>query len=147
MAISTSSQESQSQYGAPPLMAEMNMTPMVDVMLVLLIVLMIAIPSVQVSASLQLPSDSTHVLPQDPPKPLQIRLLADGQWMLNERSVSAQTLTNELTRLSGAQPKPEEASVQIYADKTVPYEQVAQAIAATRAANISKVGFVMEPTP
>ena len=145
MAIAPSSQEFQSQYG-PPLMAEMNMTPMVDVMLVLLIVLMIAIPSVQVSASLQLPSDSTHMLALDPPKPLQIRLLADGQWWLNEHSVSAQTLTSELTRLSSTQTKPDETTVQIYADKTVPYEQLAKAIAATRAANISKVGFVMEPT-
>jgi biopolymer transport protein ExbD len=122
-------------------MNEINMTPLVDVMLVLLIIFIITVPVMKHAVNIDLPRATSK--PQDI-KPLAIRLAVDakGDYYWNESRVDE----NELPRLFQAEaahdPQPE---VHIRGDKDVRYEKVAQAMSAAQQAGLHKIGFVTEP--
>jgi biopolymer transport protein ExbD len=122
-------------------MNEINMTPLVDVMLVLLIIFMITVPVMKHSVDIDLPRASSQ--PQDA-KPQTVRLSVDaqGQYWWNETQVT----DSELPRLLGSEaarnPQPE---LHIRGDKNVRYERVAEAMAAAQRAGLRKIGFITEP--
>ena len=122
-------------------MNEINMTPLVDVMLVLLIIFMITVPVMKHSVEIDLPRASSQ--PQDV-KPQTIRLSVDGQgqYWWNESRVSDDDLPRMLRAEAAREPQPE---LHIRGDKNVRYERVAQAMSAAQQAGLHRIGFVTEP--
>jgi biopolymer transport protein ExbD len=122
-------------------MNEINMTPMVDVMLVLLIIFIITVPVMKHAVNIDLPKASN--VPQDA-KPETIRLSVDagGDYYWNENKVTDAALQLQLKAAAGQTPQPE---LHIRGDKAVRYERVATAMAAAQQAGIKKIGFITEP--
>jgi biopolymer transport protein ExbD len=124
-------------------MNEINMTPFVDVMLVLLIIFIITVPVMQHAVKVDLPRASNQ--PQDA-KPETIRLTVDaqGQYFWNESRIDDKSLPLRLKAEAARDPQPE---LHIRGDREVRYERVAQAMAAAQQAGMRKIGFITEPKP
>jgi biopolymer transport protein ExbD len=124
-----------------PVMNEINMTPLVDVMLVLLIVFMITIPVMKHAVNVELPKASSQ--PQNvKPQTIQLSVDAQGSYFLNQTRVTEQELPAQLAAQSAKDPQPD---LHIRADKAVRYEFVAQAMAVAQQAGLHKIGFITEP--
>ena len=123
------------------MLSEINMIPLIDVMLVLLIVFMITVPVMKHAVDVALPQDSSQVS-QDKPDTIKLSVSAQGQFHWNEKAVSDDELQALLTEAATAEPQPE---LHIRGDKAVRYERVAQAMAAAQRAGIKQLGFVTEP--
>ena len=124
-------------------MNEINMTPLVDVMLVLLIIFIITVPVMQHSVNVELPRASN--VPQEA-KPQTIRLAVDAQgaYWWNEAPVAEADLAKLLRAEAAREPQPE---LHIRGDRDVRYERVAQAMAAAQQSGLRKIGFITEPKP
>lgn len=124
-------------------MADINVTPLVDVMLVLLIVFMITMPVMTHSVPLELPTASEAQKPEAQPKdPIRISINADGKYHLAEGSaLEFKELESRLKQI-GTENK--DAVIAIAADKNVPFERVEDALSAVRDAGLNKVGFVTQ---
>ena len=122
-------------------MNEINMTPLVDVMLVLLIIFIITVPVMKHSVNIDLPRASSE---QQLIKPETVRLSvdADGIYYVNDAKISDQELAPRLTAAAAQNPQPD---LHIRGDKAVRYERVAQAMAAAQQAGLRKIGFITEP--
>lgn len=129
--------------GGDDVMNEINMTPLVDVMLVLLIIFIITVPVMKQSLSVELPQASA---PQEQVKPdtLRLSVAADGQFSLNGAPVSDEELVQQLQTQASKTPQP---ALHISGDKSVRYERVAQAMSSASTAGLKNLGFVTEPTP
>lgn len=122
-------------------MNEINMTPLVDVMLVLLIIFMITVPVLTHSVGVQLPR-ATSTPEQVPPQTIRLAVDAQGRYLWNERPLAAADLPARLRAAAAQQPQPE---LHLRADKDARYEPVAQALAAAQRAGLRRIGFVTEP--
>ena len=122
-------------------MNEINMTPLVDVMLVLLIIFIITVPVMKHSVNIDLPRASNE---QQVVKPETVRLSVDaeGIYFLNEIKISDADLAPRLKLEAARNPQPD---LHIRGDKAVRYEKVAQAMAAAQQAGLRKIGFITEP--
>ena len=122
-------------------MNEINMTPLVDVMLVLLIIFIITVPVMKHSVNVDLPRASSQ--PQDP-KPETVRLSVDAQgtYFWNENRIEDQDLQRMLKVEAAKEPQPE---LHIRGDKEVRYERVAQVMSAAQQSGLRKIGFITEP--
>ena len=122
-------------------MNEINMTPLVDVMLVLLIIFIITVPVMQHSVNIDLPRASSE---QQVVKPETVRLSVDaeGRYYVNDAKIADEDLMPRLRAASAQNPQPE---LHIRGDKAVRYERVAQAMAAAQQAGLRKIGFITEP--
>jgi biopolymer transport protein ExbD len=122
-------------------MNEINMTPLVDVMLVLLIIFIITVPVMKHSVNVDLPRASSQ--PQDP-KPETVRLSVDAQgtYFWNENRIDDQDLPRMLKAEAAKEPQPE---LHIRGDKEVRYERVAQVMSAAQQSGLRKIGFITEP--
>lgn len=129
--------------GGDDVMNEINMTPLVDVMLVLLIIFIITVPVMKQSLSVELPQASA---PQEQVQPdtLRLSVAADGQFSLNGAPVSDEELVQQLQTQASKTPQP---ALHISGDKSVRYERVAQAMSSASTAGLKNLGFVTEPTP
>ena len=129
------------QTDADDVMSEINMTPLVDVMLVLLIIFIITIPVMKHSVNVDLPVAANQpqvILPQT----IRLSVDAQGQYYWNEALVSESALPGLLQAEAAREPQPE---LHIRGDKAVRYERVAQVMAAAQRAGLRKIGFVTEP--
>ena len=123
-------------------MNEINMTPLVDVMLVLLIIFIITVPVMKHSVNVDLPRATSQ--PQDArPETIRLSVDAQGQYWWNEAQVDGKTLPALLAAEARKSPQPE---LHIRGDRQVRYERVAQAMAAAQRAGVRKIGFITEPT-
>lgn len=121
--------------------SEINMTPLVDVMLVLLIIFIITVPVLTHSVNVDLPRASNQ--PTDlKPQTVQLAVTANGDVFWNEDKLDAAALTARLKTASAMSPQPE---IHLRGDKAVPYEHVVKTMAAVQQAGILKLGFVTEP--
>ena len=122
-------------------MNEINMTPLVDVMLVLLIIFIITVPVMKHSVEVDLPRASSR--PEDA-KPETVRLSVDAQgaYYWNESRIDDRELQRMLKEAAAKNPQPE---LHIRGDKAVRYERVAQALSAAQRAGLRKIGFITEP--
>lgn len=122
-------------------MNEINMTPLVDVMLVLLIIFIITVPVLTHSVKVDLPREDNT---PNEVKPDTITLAVDAQGVIfwNETPVTFEELETRLSLESGKQPQPE---VHIRGDKAAAYEHVIKTMAAVQRSGILKLGFVTEP--
>jgi len=123
-------------------MAAINTTPLVDVMLVLLIIFLITIPVVVQQVPLELPKER-NVPTQTKPENIVIAVNKDGDvfWNLEYMRDSKQ-LFEKLKKIAVIQPQPE---VHIRADQDTRYESVGRVVATCQRASIMKIGFITEP--
>ena len=122
-------------------MNDINMTPLVDVMLVLLIIFIITVPVMKHSVNVDLPRASSE--PQLV-KPQTVRLSVDAQggYYINDAKITDEELAPRLRAAAALNPQPD---LHIRGDKAVRYERVAQAMAAAQQAGLHKIGFITEP--
>ncbi len=129
------------QDEADDVMNEINMTPLVDVMLVLLIIFIITVPVMKHSVNVDLPRATNQ--PEDvKPETVRLSVAADGKYYWNETQVSDEELLPRLQAEAAKQPQPD---LHIRGDKEVRYERVAQAMASAQRAGVRKIGFVTDP--
>ncbi len=122
-------------------MSEINMTPLVDVMLVLLIIFMITMPVLTHAVKMDLPKAKSQ--PEEiKPVRIDVGVMADGSYVWNEEGVDFAALESRLQAAAWQQPQPE---IHIRADKTVVYDKVAQLLSAAQRAGLVKIGFVTTP--
>jgi biopolymer transport protein ExbD len=130
-----------SSDGDSEVMNEINMTPLVDVMLVLLIIFIITVPVMKHTVNVELPT-ATSQPEATKPETLQLSVDSQGQYFLNQSLLAPDTLPTVLQAEAAKEPQPE---LHIRGDKAVRYEFVAQAMAAAQQAGLRKIGFVTEP--
>lgn len=123
------------------MVSDINMTPLVDVMLVLLIIFILTVPVLTHAVKLDLPrADNTpHVIK---PESVTISVTDDGALHWNEDTISDMQLTDRLAGAAAQQPQPE---IFIRGDRKVNYEHVIKVMAAVQQAGVLKLGFITEP--
>ncbi|MDI1300905.1 MAG: biopolymer transporter ExbD [bacterium] len=121
--------------------SEINMTPLVDVMLVLLIIFMLTVPVLTHSIKLDVPSASA-VAEQAKPDTVIISVAADGGLFWNEVSVSESELRQRLAGSAARKPQP---VLRLRGDRKTEYDHIIQVMAMMQGAGIEKLGFVTEP--
>ena len=126
-------------------MNDINVTPLVDVMLVLLIVFMITMPVLTHSIQINLPTtSSTKEQPKQDVKPINLAVTAAGKYTLGEESTNEMDLTAVKAKLEELAKNDPDAVLAIDADKDTPYENVAKVLEVAKDAGIVKVGFRLE---
>ena len=121
-------------------MSEINVTPMVDVMLVLLIIFMVAAPLLTVGVPVNLPKTGAKPLTGDN-EPLAITVKADGKVFLQDTAIETSNLVSKLRAISQAG---YEERIYVRGDKDVAYGDVADVVARINAAGFSKVALVTD---
>jgi biopolymer transport protein ExbB len=129
----------QRSAGSTP-MSDINMTPLIDVMLVLLVIFMITAPLMTSSLKLELPKTDGGQ-PNDAPQFISVALDPQGQLFFGEDALDAAAFEARVLEAAKKNPKTE---VQLRADKGVPYGRVAELIALVQKAGLSRIGFVTE---
>jgi biopolymer transport protein ExbD len=122
-------------------MAEINMVPLIDVMLVLLVIFIITAPLLTHSVKIDLPRASSQPNLTKPDN-IQLGIRADGDIFWNGERVDDATLDARMKSAAAVNPQPE---VHIRADRITEYQKVAEVMAAAARAGLSKIGFVSEP--
>lgn len=127
--------------GASAAMSEINVTPFVDVMLVLLIIFMVAAPMLTVGVPIELPDTAANALPNEDEEPLTITLTADGLLLIQNSEVSDADLIPKLTAIAA-----ERTSDKVFlrADGALAYERVAQVMGALNAGGFNNIGLVTD---
>ena len=124
-------------------LAEINMIPLIDVMLVLLIVFMVAAPLLTHAVKVELPKASSQPS-VDRPENIQLGIQAGGELFWNGEPVAREELPARFAEAARLAPQTE---LQIRADARTPYQSIAQTMAAAATAGLSKIGFVSNPAP
>lgn len=124
-------------------MAEINMTPLVDVMLVLLIIFIITMPVINEAVKLNLPQANSQT--QDlRTRHINISIDSKGQLFWDKQGLTADMLKQKLQQAALEAPQPE---LHLRADGLTAYEKVAQFLAQAQQAGLSKIAFATQPTP
>lgn len=122
-------------------MSEINMTPLVDVMLVLLIIFIITIPVINHAVKIDLPRATNQ--PNDAkPQSINVSVDAQGKVFWNQEQVDQTQLEQRIASAAQMQPQPE---LHLRADRDVRYERVAEVMAAAQHGGLGKIGFITEP--
>ena len=130
------------------LMAEMNVVPYIDVMLVLLVIFMITAPMLTQGLKVELPKVDSEAMQVDSQEPIVITIKADGSyWLKQDKNDSSPVLLEQLTEsLLVHQQKNPELQVLINGDTQVPYGEVVKLMASLQKAQILRVGLLTEPS-
>jgi biopolymer transport protein ExbD len=131
---------SNSSGGGP--MADINVTPLVDVMLVLLIIFMITAPLMSHKVKVDLPQATLEQKPKIDQPPITLAVTANGQVYWNDEAVTRDALDARLAVLAQRTPQPQ---VDVRADNVTKYGVIAEVVKQVRVAGIRKVGFVSTP--
>jgi biopolymer transport protein ExbD len=124
-------------------MSEINTTPLVDVMLVLLVIFIITAPLLTHAVKIDLPQASSQPLPEKP-EVVSISIDSAGKMYWNDAVIVPGELKIKLQEIAGKKPQPE---LNIRADKETRYQVLAEVMADAQNVGISKLGFVSEPRP
>jgi biopolymer transport protein ExbD len=122
--------------------AEINMIPLIDVMLVLLVIFMITAPMMTNTVKIDLPRASSQPSQATAVEPVNLAIDAEGKLFWNQEPVSREQLQQKLAQLAL---EPDAAELHIRADKTAAYQFVAETLADAAQAGVSRIGFVSEP--
>lgn len=123
-------------------LAEINMVPLIDVMLVLLVIFLVTAPLLTHAVKVDLPrASSSPNLTK--PENVQLSIDAESRVYWNGQIVDAVALTQRLGVAASLQPQPE---LHIRAERTTPYERVAQIMSEAARAGVARIGFVTDPT-
>lgn len=125
----------------PAPMADINVTPMVDVMLVLLVIFIITAPLFTHAIKLDLPSAQSAPAPEKP-ETVSLSINAAGAIFWNDAAIDQQEMNTRLAAAAQKKPQPE---LQLRADKSTLYEVIAQVMSAAQNNGLTKIGFVTEP--
>ncbi len=133
------SRRSQRRRNRP--MAEINVTPFVDVMLVLLIVFMVAAPMLTVGVPVELPKTSASTLPMEQEEPLTVTVTSDGKVLIQKTEVSPEQLLAKLKAIAG-----ERRSDRVFlrADGSISYERVVQVMGALNTGGFANIALVTD---
>lgn len=126
--------------GSAP-MSDINMTPLIDVMLVLVVIFIITAPLLASSVRLDLPK-SDAAKPNETPKFVMLVLDKSGQAFLNDKPVTLKQASLEFTRVAAQNP---ETELQLRADEAVAYGKVVEMMGAAQKAGLNRIGFVANP--
>lgn len=127
--------------GKPRPMAEINVTPFVDVMLVLLIIFMVAAPLLTVGVPVELPKTAASALPTEQEEPLTITVTIEGQILLQTTEIDAAELIPKLRAIAVER---SDNKVFLRADGAIPYEVVVQIMGALNAGGFNNIGLVTD---
>ncbi|MEM9319866.1 MAG: protein TolR [Pseudomonadota bacterium] len=122
-------------------MSEINVTPFVDVMLVLLIVFMVSAPLMTVGVPIELPETAAEALPSPDEEPLTVTLTADGGVMIQTTEVSREEL---VSRLSAIAAERESNQIFLRADGALDYDAVMEIMGALNAGGFREIGLVTD---
>jgi biopolymer transport protein TolR len=122
-------------------MAEINITPFVDVMLVLLIIFMVAAPLLTVGVPVELPKTAANALPSEKEDPLTVTVTADGTVMIQKTEIAIEALVPKLRSIASER---ENDRVFLRADGAIPYATVVQVMGALNAGGFSNIGLVTD---
>jgi biopolymer transport protein ExbD len=124
-------------------MSDINVTPLVDVLLVLLIIFMVTAPPLSYQIQVDLPQKSTTPPPkiEDPPEPIRIRIDAGGNVTWNGSATPMAALQAQFD-VEGAKDVPRQPTIEIETDKEADYEALAKVLARTKNAGLVKISFV-----
>jgi biopolymer transport protein TolR len=127
--------------GQSTAMSEINVTPFVDVMLVLLIIFMVAAPLLTVGVPVELPDTAAAAMPTEDEEPLTITITSDGLLMIMDTEYVDDEFLPKLTAIAS-----ERTSNKVFlrADGAVPYERVAQVMGALNAGGFNSIGLVTD---
>jgi biopolymer transport protein TolR len=128
--------------GSQP-MSEINVTPLVDVMLVLLVIFILTAPLLASSIKLDLPKTDA-AKPVDVPKFVTLVVDKAGQVFLDDRPLAMEELHASLTRTAAQNPDTE---IQLRADESVSYGKVVEVMGVAQKAGLNRIGFVADPAP
>lgn len=122
-------------------LSDINTTPLVDVMLVLLIIFMVAAPMLTVGVPIELPDTAASAMPNEEEEPLTISITADGLILLQTTEVSDAELIPKLAAIAA-----ERTSDKVFlrADGALAYERVAQVMGALNAGGFNNIGLVTD---
>jgi biopolymer transport protein TolR len=123
-------------------MSEINVTPFVDVMMVLLIIFMVAAPLLTVGVPVELPQTAANALPTEQEEPLSVSITADGALAIQTTPTSDAELIPKLQAIAAER---DNNKIFLRADGTVPYERVMQVMGALNAGGFSSIGLVTDP--
>lgn len=125
-------------------MAEINVTPLVDVMLVLLIIFMITAPLMSHKIQVKLPENRLEVVDQTlvPGRPITIAIRNSGEMFWNDQPIQRSLLESQLAVEAQKKPQPR---VEIRADRTTRYRVVSDVVKIAKDVGMAKVGFVITP--
>ena len=123
------------------MMAEINVTPFVDVMMVLLIIFMVAAPLLTVGVPVELPRTAANALPEADEEPLTVTVTAEGDVQIQTTDVARSEL---VTRLRGIMEERTSDRVFLRADGRVPYSVVMEVMGALNAGGFSNIGLVTD---
>jgi biopolymer transport protein ExbD len=129
------------QDNSDEVMNEINMTPLVDIMLVLLVIFIITIPVMQHAVNIDLPRASNQVNTAKP-ETIRVDVDASGAYFWNDAPIQENDLATKLAAAASAQPQ---AELHIRGDRAVRYERVTRVMAAAQSAGVKKIGFITEP--
>lgn len=125
------------------LLNDINMTPLIDVMLVLLIIFIITLPVINKAVKVDLPKGEAQAIAvQD--KSVDVSITADGSILWNKEPVDDAQLAQKVA-VTAVQEQP--PVLRVYADKAVRYERVAQLLSTAQKGGLSKIDFVTDATP
>jgi len=123
-------------------MSEINVTPFVDVILVLLIVFMVSAPLMTVGVPVQLPETAAEALPGDEnEEPLAVTMIEDGRIMIQTTEIAEEEL---ITRLQAIAAERDSNQIFLRADGAIPYEQVMRVMGALNAGGFREIGLVTD---
>ncbi len=127
--------------GKAQAMSEINITPMVDVMLVLLIIFMVAAPLLTVGVPVELPKTAATALPTEQEEPLTITLTADGQMLIQTTETASDEMIPKLRAIAAERA---DDKVFLRADGSIPYDRVMQVMGALNAGGFRNIGLVTD---
>jgi biopolymer transport protein TolR len=126
------------RYARP--VSDINVTPLVDVMLVLLIVFMVTAPMMTVAVPVDLPKTQAKTLSQDK-EPLVVSISAEGRIYVQDKAIRVDELVSKLKAITGANP---EARIFVRGDKAIAYGKIMEVMGSISSAGFSKVALVAE---
>lgn len=124
-------------------MSEINTTPLVDVMLVLLVIFIITAPLLTHAVKIDLPQATSQPL-EEKPEVIDLAVDVDGKIFWNDTEIQSADLATRMSEEAAKQQQPE---LQIRADKNTRYQVLAEVLAKAQTAGMKKVGFVSQPQP
>ena len=128
------------EHADEDVMSEINMTPLIDVMLVLLVVFILAVPAIHSAVPLILPQASSAA-PQHPAEPVRLDIDAQGRTYWNGKAVDKDAIKVQAQQAAMLDPQP---VVRLSGDRAVAYERVLQTLSTLQGSGLTKVNFIAQ---
>jgi biopolymer transport protein ExbD len=121
-------------------LSEINVTPLVDVMLVLMVIFLVTAPMLTQAIKLELPKETAAKIEDD--KPITLSIDANGQYYWDKEAITTEALDQRLKEAASANPK---QPLHLHADKQATYEKLSHILATAQAQGLTHLGFITQP--